>query len=109
VAYQARGAQTVLGVDPQTPVEILWSPEPFSHLEYGAEMTRIRFLAPVPPAFQVVVNWPLAVRFIDYLGRTVRTDELLDIHHAVIQVVGHWDEDMRGIADGTYGEVSDQP
>jgi hypothetical protein len=69
-------------------------------------MTRIRFLAPVPPTFQVVVNWPLGVRFIDYLGKTVHTDELLDIHHTVTRTVGHWDEDMRRIADGTYGEVN---
>jgi hypothetical protein len=100
MTYQADVDQSLVDVKPPVPVEIVWSPPPFTPIEDGAEMTRIRFLAGMPPGVMVGINWPIAVMFVDYKGRTIRTGELLDIPGEVIRVVGAWDDQMREIAAG---------
>ncbi len=83
-------------VEPDLPVEILWTREPLTPLETGAEMTRFRFRAPIPPGgFRVSLNWPLAVRFTDHKGRSVGFHELSDVFNAVAGVVAHWDDEVR--------------
>jgi hypothetical protein len=90
------GSHRVLLVEPDLPVEILWTREPLTPLESGAEMTRYRFLVPIPPSgFRAALNWPLAVRFTDHKGRSVGSHELADVFNAVTRVVAHWDDEVR--------------
>jgi hypothetical protein len=98
MTYQPDVKQSLVEVQPPVPVEIIWTPPPFTPIEDGAEMTRIRFLDEMPPGVMVGINWPLAVMFVDYKGRKIRTGELLDIPGEVIRVVGTWDDQMRKLA-----------
>ncbi len=91
-AYQAPIEQSVIKVSPRVPVEIVWTPQPFTHLQDGAEMTRLRFPAGMPRNVKVGINWPLAVRFLDYRDRPIRTGELIEMHREVVRVVGMWDD-----------------
>ncbi len=87
--------QRLLSIEPEMPVEVVWRREPLTALERGAEMTRYRLLGPIPSKFRVLINWPLAVRFTDHMGRSVGFHELPDMWDAVLHVVSHWDEDLR--------------
>jgi hypothetical protein len=58
-------------------------------------MTRYRLLRPIPSTFRALINWPLAVRFTDHMGRSVGFHELPDMWDAVLHVVSHWDEELR--------------
>jgi hypothetical protein len=95
VACLAPVAQHVRSVQPPIPIEILWGHDPLTPLEHGAEMTRYRLLAPVPPQFRVELNWPLAVRFTDHKGRSVGSHVLPELFDAVVELVAYWDEEVR--------------
>jgi hypothetical protein len=41
-----------------------------------------------------LINWPLAVRFTDHIGRSVGFHELPDMWDAVLHVVSHRDEEL---------------
>jgi hypothetical protein len=88
------GSHRVVSIEPEMPVEILWTREPLTPLTSGMEMTRYRLLGPTPPRFRALINWPLSVRFTDHLGRSVGSHELPDMWDAVVHVISHWDEDI---------------
>jgi hypothetical protein len=89
------GSHHVISIEPEVPVEILWTREPLTSLEAGMEMTRYRLLGPIPARFRALINWPLSVRFTDHLGRSVGSHELPEMWDAVLRVVSHWDEEIR--------------
>jgi hypothetical protein len=88
------GSHHVISIDPEMPVEIVWTREPLTPLDPGMEMTRYRLLGPTPPQFRAFINWPLSVRFTDHLGRSVGSHELPDMWDAVLHVISHWDEEI---------------
>ncbi|MGK5111742.1 hypothetical protein [Geodermatophilus sp. CPCC 205506] len=88
------GSHRVVLIEPEMPVEILWTREPLTPLTSGMEMTRYRLLGPTPPRFRALINWPLSVRFTDQLGRSVGSRELPDMWDSVVHVISHWDEDI---------------
>ncbi|KQS57829.1 hypothetical protein ASG36_14655 [Geodermatophilus sp. Leaf369] len=88
VAYSAPVDQKVLRVSPPTPVEIIWSREPFEALVPGTEQTRYRFVGPAPQGdWVVLINWPMIVQFTDHLGRAVPYFKLTAIYNAVGETI----------------------
>lgn len=88
------GSHRVISIEPERPVEVLWTREPLTPLEAGMEMTRYRLLGPTPSEFRALINWPLSVRFTDHLGRSIGFHELAGMWDAVLHVISHWDEEI---------------
>jgi len=88
------GSHRVISIEPERPVEVLWTREPLTPLEAGMEMTRYRLLGPTPSEFRALINWPLSVRFTDHLGRSIGFHELAGMRDAVLHVISHWDEEI---------------
>jgi hypothetical protein len=89
------GSHHVISIEPEVPVEILWTREPLTPLEAGMEMTRYRLLGPIPSRFRALINWPLSIRSTDHLGRSVGSHELPEMWDAVLHGASHWDGEVR--------------
>jgi len=92
IAYTAPDAdQEILEVIPATTqAEIVWTPARSTLLTPGDEVTRYRFVGPVPDQWRVKLNWPLAIVFRDHKGRDLLFSELSRMYVAVALAVRPW-------------------